>query len=193
MSSREKTACVEVRFAERAAQLVDEGQQENSLCASGYVYLGVLNLTCGELRLVLPVQTGGWMSADSPFVRAALCPENTAWGAYNPRLYPDTAFPALPGDTVLGTLRTGKRRGFRVPDPPGTGRSALMVHDSVRFGSEGCISTPPGAAWEAFCAAMLDLHSQGVESIPLRVVYDCPEPDPTRCPREAKNAFFETN
>lgn len=182
MSKEHTAAYVEVHFGERAEQGVSPEQIEGSYCASGYVYLGKLVLRSGAGVWELPVQTGGWMSPESPFARDGLCPTLPLWGAYLPREYPDTAFPALPGDTQLGTLRTGKLRGFRVPDPPGTGRSALMVHDSVRFGSEGCISTPPGEAWELFCAEMARLHSLGVQSLPLRVVYDCAPPDPLRCP-----------
>ena len=178
--SSEPTVHVEVRFTERAERPVSEAEHEGSYCASGYVFLGRLVLRgCGE-ELELPVQTGGWMNADSPFKRAGHCPADPTWGAYEPRMFPDTAFPALDRETTLGTLRTGKRRGFRVPDPPGTGRSALMVHDSVRYGSEGCISTPAGEAWEAFCAAMERLNAAGVQSVPLRVAYDCPAPAPER-------------
>lgn len=157
-------------------------QLGGSYCASGYIFLGELTLFLGNSSLTLPVQSGGWMNADSPFKRAGLCPADASWGAYVPELYPDTAFPALPGPTSLGTLRTGKRRGFRVPDPPGTGRSALMVHDSERYGSEGCISTPAGEQWERFCVYMNELYQSGIESIPLRVLYDCPPPEPQRCP-----------
>ena len=192
MSNREETAYIEVRFTSRSTEPVREAQQEGSLCASGYVYLGSLKLICADMCCELPVQTGGWMNADSPFARAGLCPKSTAWGAYSPHLYPDTAFPVLPGDTILFTLRTGKRCGFRVPDPPDTGRTALMVHDSVRYGSEGCISTPSGPAWDAFCATLHDLHTRGVTSIPLRVIYDGPSPEPLRCPDDMLSASSAT-
>lgn len=182
MSNSNTPLYIEVHFTEISATPVRAAEHEASLCASGYVFLGRLQLHHGAELLELAVQTGGWMSAESPFARESRCPASPEWGSYTPPLYPDTAFPALPGETSLGTLRTGKRRGFRVPDPPGTGRSALMVHDSVRFGSEGCISTPPGEAWENFCAVMHNLHTQGVQSIPLRVIYDCPPPEPLRCP-----------
>lgn len=181
MSAAATPAYIEVQFTERSAAPVREAEQEGSLCASGYVFLGELRLFCGGEICTLPVQTGGWMHADSPFARENRCPASPTWGMYDPTLYPDTAFPLLPTDTTLATLRTGKRRGFRVPDPPDTGRSALMVHDSARFGSEGCISTPSGEHWEHFCAIMHELHSRGLAHIPLRVTYLCPPPDPSRC------------
>lgn len=173
---------VVVTFTEIAARPVSAEQQEASFCAAGHVFLGTLELRspAGTL-LTLPVQTGGWMNEDSPFCRAGLCPANPSWGAYDPSHYPDTAFPALPGDTILGTERTGRRRGFRIPDPPGTGRSALMIHDSARFGSEGCISTQDLSGWEIFCRYMAQLHSEGSAALPLRVVYDCIPPDHERC------------
>lgn len=182
MSTGATPAYIEVHFTERSATPVRESEQEGSLCASGYVFLGELRLTCAEGACTLPVQTGGWMHADSPFARENRCPTSPAWGEYTPTLYPDTAFPPLPAATTLGTLRTGTRRGFRVPDPPGTGRCALMVHDSARFGSEGCISTPAGEPWERFCAILHRLHSLGIAAIPLRVTYECTPPDPLRCP-----------
>lgn len=131
----------------------------------------------------LAVQTGGWMSSDSPFCRAGLCPDDTHWGAYEPMLYPDTAFPALDGETIMRTERSGRLRGFRIPDPPGTGRSALMIHDSARFGSEGCISTQDVQGWEKFCVFMQEINARGVESIPLHVTYACDAPNPNRFPQ----------
>lgn len=184
MSSSDTPVYIEVHFTERALAPVRKEEHENSLCASGYVFLGHLHLH-GHKPCALPVQTGGWMNADSPFARAGLCPTPPAWGTYTPQQYPDTAFPALPYATTLGTLRTGMRRGFRVPDPPGTGRSALMVHDSARFGSEGCISTPCGETWDRFCAIMQELHEHGVQHIPLRVIYDCQPPEPHRSPSDS--------
>lgn len=179
--------CVRVHFTRIAeAQTHPEGQGV-SYCASGYVFLGKLELVGadGSLLSELEVQTGGWMSTDSPFARQKLCPPNPTWGSYVPQEYPDTAFPLLSEPTVLGTLRTGRLRGFRVPDPPGTGRSWLMVHDSTRRGSEGCITTPPGELWEAFCAYMAQWHAEGRESIPLTVSYTCAPPNPLRCPHAA--------
>lgn len=177
-------ARVSVCFTHVLAGAVPPAEQGASYCASGYVYQGKLELLAsdGSLLLELPVQSGGWMSADSPFARAGLCPLNPTPGAYDPHAYPDTAFPALDGPTELGTLRTGRLRGFRIPDPPHTGRSSLMVHDSVRVGSEGCISTPPGEAWEAFCNYLAHLQKAGVQSLPLRVVYTCPAPNACRMP-----------
>ena len=177
-------ARVQVVFAGVAAAGVNPAEQHASYCASGYVYEGRLELLDeeGAPRLTLPVQSGGWMSHDSPFARAGLCPADPTWGAYNPLHYPDTTFPALAGETTLGTLRTGVHRGFRIPDPPGTGRTFLMVHASTRFGSEGCISSPAEREWELFCEAMAELHERGVESIPLRVVYEQSRPDPHRFP-----------
>lgn len=172
---------VEVVFAERAKREVLEHEQGASLCAAGYVYTGSLRLHAGARSVQLPVQTGGWMNADSPFARAGLCPPASAkWGEYAPQLLPDTAFPALAEPTMLSTERTGKRRGFRVPDPPGTGRSALMVHVAERYGSEGCISTPDLEGWEAFCSAMAELRSAGHDAVPIRVVYTSPLPEPSR-------------
>ena len=165
---------------------VDGAEQRDSLCASGFVFVGQLHLrgTDGQCMVTLPVQTGGWMSRFSPFARAGLCPADTSWGSYVPQNYPDTAFPALSAPTSLGTLRTGMLRGFRVPDPPGTGRTDLMVHAAERFGSEGCISTPDAAGWEAFCAQMAALYAAGVGSIPLEVIYTCEPPNPTRFPHD---------
>ena len=174
------TAQAEVIFDKRAATLVNPQEQEASYCASGYVYMGKLTLRSGERTCELEVQTGGWMNEDSPFKRMGLCPTCSEWGAYEPQAFPDTAFPAVVKKTSLSTLRTGTRRGFRVPDPPGTGRSALMIHDSARYGSEGCISTPKGKRWEEFCSMMEELHNAGVESIPLHVTYACPTPDAER-------------
>lgn len=177
----EKNARVDVLFTERSPVRMSEQEQEGSYCASGYLYLGQLTYRQGEDELKLEVQTGGWMNEDSPFKRAGLCPLQPVWGEYDPQLYPDTAFPALEAETTLGTLCTGKRQGFRVPDPPGTGRSALMVHASSRRGSEGCISTPRNEQWLLFCKHMEQLHAQGIESIPLRVAYACPPPEHQRC------------
>lgn len=176
-----------VTLSSHAARPVDPLQQRRSYCASGHIFTGVLELSdaSGETTLRMPVLTGGWMSLDSPFHREGLCPQNATWGSYDPLLYPDTAFPALPGETRLGTERTGSLRGFRVPDPPGTGRSALMVHDSSRYGSEGCICTPDPELWERFCDEMARLFLSGITSIPLRVVYTCPSPEPRRCPHLA--------
>lgn len=176
---------VVVTFHRAESGKASREEQRRSLCASGYVYSGKLQLLGEGARVVLelPVQTGGWMSADSPFARAGLYPADATWGNYEPTDYPDTAFPALPEPTELGTLRTGMHRGFRVPDPPGTGRSYLMVHASTRYGSEGCISTPDADGWERFCACMAELHERGVQAIPLQVSYTCAAPDPLRCPR----------
>ena len=158
-------------------------EQHASYCASGRVFHGTMRLCAedGSTLVALPVQSGGWMCEDSPFRRAGLCPPDATWGAYDPLMYPDTAFPALPEPTCLGTLRTGRHRGFRVPDPPGTGRTFLMVHASTRYGSEGCISCPDGADWERFCAELARLNEAGVDSLPLVVRYTCPPPDPHRC------------
>lgn len=166
--------------AEHPARL--PGDQGASYCASGRVFLGSMRLCAadGACLVSLPVQSGGWMCEDSPFKRAGLFPVDPAWGAYDPLQYPDTAFPALQEVTSLGTLRTGRYRGFRIPDPPGTGRSFLMVHSSTRFGSEGCISCPPGEKWEYFCEQMALLQSAGIESLPLEVLYTCAPPDPHR-------------
>ncbi len=165
----------EVIFYAVSANPVRREEQRRSLCASGCVRLGVLRLRSTALHrllLEMPVQTGGWMSANSPFARAGLVPDDTTWGAYNPADLPDTCFPNI-GNTELGTERTGKLRGFRVPDPPGTGRTFLMVHFAERYGSEGCISTPDPAAWQQFCSIMADLHAAHVPTIPLRICY-CP-------------------
>ncbi len=165
----------EVVFYAVGAAPVRREEQRNSLCASGCVRLGVLRLRSAllhRLLLEMSVQTGGWMSANSPFARAGLFPANAAWGAYNPADFPDTCFPDI-GSTRLGTERTGNLRGFRVPDPPGAGRTFLMLHFAERYGSEGCISTPDAAAWRTFCSTMADLHAAGILSIPLRICY-CP-------------------
>lgn len=153
-------------------------QQHRSLCASGRVFYGHLRLRAASERLLLEfaVQSGGWMSSDSPFARAGLFPADATWGHYDPLLYPDTSFPALSEPTVLFTERTGKLRGFRVPDPPGTGRTCLMLHFAERLGSEGCISTPDLVSWLQFCSLMADLHSRSISSIPLRVIYPGPRP-----------------
>ena len=175
---------VEALFDRRVADAVSSAEQGASYCASGYLFLGQLVVWGSDgLPLVdMPVQSGGWMCVESPFVREGLCPPCAEWGAYHPLLYPDTAFPALAYDTTLGTLRTGKRQGFRIPDPPGTGRSALMIHAAERCGSEGCISTHASAEWAVFCDLMARLHGCGVEYVPLRVSYACPPPEPMRAP-----------
>ncbi len=164
---------VEVIFYAVGAEQVRCEEQRNSLCASGCVRLGVLRLRSSGLHrllLEMPVQTGGWMSANSPFARAGLFPADTTWGAYNPSDFPDTCFPDI-GSTMLGTERTGRLRGFRVPDPPGTGRTFLMLHAAERYGSEGCISTPDLSTWRIFCAFMDDWRAMGFASIPLRICY----------------------
>lgn len=161
----------EVIFYAVASRPVQEEEQKNSLCASGRVLLGVLRLraaTLHRLLLEMPVQTGGWMSAGSPFARAGLFPRNSTWGAYNPADFPDTCFPNI-GQTFLSTRRSGKLRGFRIPDPPGTGRTDLMLHFAERFGSEGCISSPDSAAWRDFCCLMQQLCEHGIERIPLLI------------------------
>ena len=177
-------ARVYVCFTETASAADRPQEQGASYCASGRVFLGVMQLLTptGRCLVSLPVQSGGWMCEDSPFRRDMLCPADPTWGAYDPLLYPDTAFPALAQPTTLGTLRTGRYRGFRIPDPPGTGRRFLMVPSSTRYGSEGCISCPPGEDWELFCSHMAQRLAQGVSAIPLQVVYECPPPCPRRCP-----------
>ena len=181
-------ARVVVVFHSAESGKVSSEEQRKSLCASGYVFCGEMQLldARGNLVLELAVQSGGWMSPDSPFAREGLYPVDAAWGSYEPCQYPDTAFPALAAPTELGTLRTGMHRGFRVPDPPGTGRSYLMVHASTRYGSEGCISTPDAEGWELFCAHMAALHESGVEAVPLEVTYRCAPPEPHRCPAVAE-------
>ena len=184
MSEPDTAAQVRVCFSHAAHAGSHPEEQGASYCASGHVFLGSMELcrADGSAILTLPVQSGGWMCEDSPFKRAGLYPPSPAWGEYDPLQYPDTAFPCLPGPTTLGTLRTGRYRGFRIPDPPGTGRSFLMVHSSTRYGSEGCISCPPGEEWELFCEHMARLHSRGVQSLPIHVTYTCPGPDALRCP-----------
>lgn len=177
-------ASVRVVFSQVDPIGVHPEEQRASYCASGHVFLGEMLLLDAEAHplMALPVQSGGWMSKDSPFAREGLCPADPTPGHYEPRLYPDTAFPQLPAPTTLGTLRTGMHRGFRVPDPPGTGRSFLMIHASTRYGSEGCISTPDLELWEQFCDHLAALYAAGFVSIPLCVVYECPPPHPHRCP-----------
>lgn len=160
------------------ASCVRPEEQHRSLCASGRVFFGYLRLR-GELdRLLMeyPVQSGGWMSPDSPFARAGRFPADATWGHYNPLSFPDTSFPALTEPTVLFTERTGKLRGFRVPDPPGTGRTYLMLHFAERLGSEGCISTPDRDSWLRFCSIMSELASSGIPSLPFVVLYPGPQP-----------------
>ncbi len=162
---------VEVVFYGAASTPVRKEEQLHSLCAAGRVFLGVLRLrsaTLHRLLLEMPVQTGGWMSAASPFARAGQYPRNAAWGAYCPADFPDTCFPDI-GKTFLSTSRSGKLRGFRIPDPPGTGRTDLMLHAAERFGSEGCISTPDLSAWLLFCSLMQQLSEGGTDRIPLLV------------------------
>lgn len=162
---------VEVLFYRAVSGVQRRDEQHHSLCASGRVFFGILRLRSAVLdRFVLEfsVQSGGWMSPDSPFARAGLFPKNTTWGTYSPAEFPDTVFPDIRA-TQLFTERTGSLRGFRVPDPPGTGRTNLMIHSSERLGSEGCVSTPDLAAWLSFCAAMSHLRDSGINSIPLRV------------------------
>ena len=179
-----RAASVYVEFDSTSGSPLMASEQGHSYCASGRIFTGRLQLRSAEgtALLTLRVQTGGWMSAESPFARAGHCPADPAWGAYTPLSYPDTAFPALPGPTLVSTLRTGRLRGFRIPDPPGTGRSSLMIHASARRGSEGCISTPENADWESFCAEMEALQRAGIRQLPLRVDYTCPPPDPLRHP-----------
>ena len=59
----------EVIFYAVSANPVRREEQRRSLCASGCVRLGVLRLRSTALHrllLEMPVQTGGWMSANSP-------------------------------------------------------------------------------------------------------------------------------
>ncbi len=165
---------IEVLFYDTDPQGVLAADQRRSLCASGRIFIGHLHLRESESDrslLDFSVQTGGWMSRQSPFAERGDFPPDSMWGHYNPSDYPDTAFPALDYETSLGTARTGKLRGFRIPDPPGTGRTFLMLHFAERKGSEGCISTPDAGAWETFCSIMAALHTAGIEQIPLRVFY----------------------
>ncbi len=166
---------VEVLFYRAISGVQRQDEQCRSLCASGRVFFGTLRLRSATLDRVLlefPVQSGGWMSPTSPFARAGCFPNDTTWGTYSLADFPDTVFPDI-RSTQLFTERTGSLRGFRVPDPPGTGRTDLMLHFAERLGSEGCISTPDRAAWLSFCAAMSHLRESGIHSIPLRVYRLC--------------------
>ncbi len=166
---------VEVLFFLAISGVQHRDEQCRSLCASGRVFFGTLRLrsaTLDRILLEFPVQSGGWMSPASPFARAGLFPRNTTWGTYSPAVFPDTVFPDI-RFSRLSTERTGSLRGFRVPDPPGTGRTDLMLHFAERLGSEGCISTPNLTAWLSFCNAMSHLRASGIKSIPLRVYRPC--------------------
>lgn len=170
----ENTVHIEVLFYAIDPAGVRPEEQRRSVCAAGRIFTGLLRLrdaTSERLLMEFGVQTGGWMSRQSPFAERGEYPTNTTWGTYKPENYPDTAFPALAEETTLSTEQTGKLCGFRVPDPPGTGRTYLMLHFAGRKGSEGCISTPNTAAWKAFCEEMKRLHQHGISSIPLRVIY----------------------
>lgn len=176
----EKASRIEVIFYGTEPTGVRAEEQRHSICASGRIFTGQLRLReMGSDRLLLEfgVQTGGWMSQQSPFAERGNYPPDTGWGNYAPEDYPDTAFPALSEETTLCTKRTGKLRGFRVPDPPGTGRTCLMLHFAERKGSEGCLSTRDAAAWNAFCTEMERLHDAGIASVPLRVIYSGEKPN----------------
>lgn len=175
---------VEVYF-DRAREVdLPSDQRHTSLGASGFLFTGRMELwdENGECVVSQDVQSGGWMSFNSPFRRAGNYPRARA---YNPREYPDTAFPVLSEVTSMDTVRTTALNGYHIPDPPGTGRSGLMVHSSERLGSEGCISTSGGVKWAVFCGKMDHFRSLGFDNIPLRVIYLCNPPEPTRCAEQA--------
>ena len=170
----ERTFRIEVIFYGTDPTGVLAEEQRHSICAAGRIFTGQLRLReAGSERLLLEfgVQTGGWMSRQSPFAERGDYPADTTWGANTPEDNPDTAFPELTEETILSTERTGKLQGFRIPDPPGTGRTCLMLHASERKGSEGCLSTQDVAAWKAFCGEMERLYHAGIASVPLRVIY----------------------
>ena len=181
---------VEVAFDRIADQSVFNEDLLASFCASGRVFMGRMDLydETGRCIVSQEVQTGGWMSRNSPFKRQGLAPRNARLGSYDPSQYPDTAFPVLEEETSVETIRTGSLKGFRIPDPVNTGRTSLMIHASERYGSEGCISATGGEKWAIFCEKMAHLRAQGVESIPLRVVYTCTPPDMSRTPSAAAAA-----
>lgn len=163
------TPFIEVLLFRAISGIQRRDEQLNSLCASGHIFFGILRLrsaSLDRLMLEMPVQSGGWMSKDSPFARAGLFPEDTTWGAYSPTDFPDTVFPDIPSSQVF-TERTGKLQGFRIPDPPGTGRTDLMIHFSERLGSEGCVSTPCRALWLSFCSLMAQFRASGIASVPI--------------------------
>lgn len=179
---RESSPRVEVYFDRAYEVSMPTEHRHNSLGASGYLFTGRMELwdENGECVVTQNVQSGGWMSANSPFRRSGNYPRNPRKGAYDPTHYPDTAFPVLTEETVLATRQTTELYGYAIPNPPDTGRTGLMVHSTERLGSEGCISASKGVKWAIFCSKMEQFHDMGIENIPLRVTYLCESPDPTR-------------
>lgn len=179
---------VEVYFDSIHDRLMPWDFIEASLCASGHLFTGRMELwdEYGRCVVVQEVQTGGWMSRNSPFRRQGNYPRNTKRGSYTPSQYPDTAFPVLEEPTTLDTEQTTALHGYRIPDPPGTGRTGLMIHSSERLGSEGCISASGGIKWAIFCAKMKHFRDMGLESIPLSVHYLCTPPEPNRRAKPTK-------
>lgn len=178
---------IEVNFDTRCdTKPVIRTEKKNSFCASGYVFEGTATVHyvgTDETRS-FPVQTGGWMSADSPFYRAGNHPSasDAANWNYNPTDYPDTAFPAFDGSGTLSTTRGGNTvDGFEIKGyPSSSGRSDLYLHVKERYGSEGCVSTGT-SDWEVFCAEMKKANESGKFTIPITVTYLCPDsPDPSR-------------
>ncbi len=135
-------------------------QTENgatSYCSSGYMFRGTLNVHYSDGSIArIPVQTGGWANADSPFKRPNPIPEQ-----FDPYEWPDTACPLCltapysVGDKTVypgvEKVRTGSTQGYSIAidetasaeqiENTHVGRTFIKLHMGKRIGSEGCIST----------------------------------------------------
>lgn len=138
-------------------------ETQGTYAASGQVFNGTMIVTYKDGKTMsIPVQTGGWMANNSPWLNGTakdsegneiLPPPST--GAYEPGDYPDTACP-----TTVTKMRTPFRelqsgvKGYEIINGSGAGanhpdsqRSGLYLHVAKRIGSEGCISTFDYVKW----------------------------------------------
>jgi hypothetical protein len=93
--------------------------------------------------------------------------------------------PANPDSAAGNSIETLERstatisREFRIrpeevvqPTPPHTRRNEFRAHqDGGAPGSAGCIAISDAGDFERFAGIMHDLHSHGVETVPLRIKY----------------------